>query len=296
VTVAEHSPAADHRPAILWADDFALTGGVSAGIEQLIAAGRLSGTSALVTTRHWPSHARRLLNLRSRIAIGFHLNLTLGGPLGPMPHLAPSGTFPNSARLLELGFAGRLDEAEIAEEITRQLDRFEDMIGQPPDVIDGHHHVHVYPQVRRALLQVLAKRYQGTKPMLRDTADNPLAITFRHASVGRSLGLSLLAIGFGARARALGFPTNLGFSGVSPFDERLPFSRELRRFFRRPGPDHLIMCHPGYADEELARIDTLVARREVELAALFLDSDLPARIRHPSRDAMGHISWGAGNA
>jgi predicted glycoside hydrolase/deacetylase ChbG (UPF0249 family) len=56
------------------------------------------------------------------------------------------------------------------------------------------------------------------------------------------------------------------------------------------------MCHPGYADEELARIDTLVARREVELAALFLDSDLPARIRHPSRDAMGHISWGAGNA
>ncbi len=296
MTDAEQHRPVDHRPAILWADDFAMTGGVSAGIEQLIAAGRLSGTSALVTTRHWRSHARRLLNLRSRIAIGFHLNLTLGAPLGPMPHLAPGGTFPSSGRLLELGFAGWLDEAEIAEEIIRQLDRFEDTIGQPPDVIDGHHHVHVFPQVRRALLRVLTKRYQGAKPMLRDTADSPFAIAFRCASVGKSLGLSLLAIGFGPRARALGFPTNLGFSGVSSFNERLPFTRELRRFFRRPGPDHLVMCHPGYADEELARIDKLVARREVELAALFLVSDLPARIRHPSRDATGHISWGAGNA
>jgi len=296
VAAVEHSQAANHRPIILWADDYAMTGGVSAGIEQLVAAERLSGTSALVTTCHWPSHARRLLHLRSRIAVGFHLNLTLGAPIGRMPHLAPSGTLPRSERLLELGFCGLLDEAEIEEEIIRQLDRFEDTTGCSPDVIDGHHHVHVYPQVRRALLKVLTERYQGPKPMLRDTADRAIAIVFRCASIGKSLGLSLLAGGFGRRARALGFSTNLGFSGVSPFDERMPFARELRRFFLRPGPDHLVMCHPGYVDEELARIDTLVTRREAELATLLLDPSLPARIRHPSRDATGHISWGPVNA
>lgn len=269
-----------------------MTDGVSAGIEELIDAGRLSATSALVTTGYWPSHSRRLLHWRPRAAIGLHFNLTLGEPLGPMPHLAPSGTFPSLQVLLRSAFLGRVDEAEIAAELSRQLDRFEDELGHPPDIVDGHQHVHALPQVRRAVIRVLEHRYPGAKPMLRDPADSPVAIAARGAAVPKALGLAALSAGFGARARALGFTTNKGFSGVSPFDERVPYARELERFLTRPGPLHLIMCHPGYPDDELARLDSLVSRRRTELETLRTDPDLPTRIRRPLRNSANQVSWG----
>ncbi len=281
---------------ILCADDYAMTDGVSDGIEELIAAGRLSATSALVTTRHWPSHARRLVRWRDRIAIGLHFNLTLGEPRGPMPRLAPSGTLPSLQTLLRSALVGRLDEAEIAAELIRQLDAFENELGHPPDIVDGHQHVHALPQVRRAVVSVLARRYPGARPMLRDPADKPVAIAARGAAVGKALGLSALSTGFGARARALGFRTNRGFSGVSPFDERVPYARELERFLVRPGPLHLVMCHPGYPDDELARIDSLVARRRAELETLLRHPDLPARVRLPARDASDQVCWDAPDA
>ena len=280
------------RPAILCADDYGMSDGINAGIGELAATGRLSATSALVTTRHWRDHAGRLAALRPRIAVGLHLNLTLGAPLGPMPHLAPSGTLPPVRTLLGRTLAGRIDDAEVAGEIVRQLDAFEDALGHAPDMIDGHQHVHVFPHIRRVLLRVLTERYPGAKPMLRDIADSPAAIIVRGAAIPKALGLSVLASGFGARARALGFPTNRGFSGVSTFDEQLPYERELRRFFIRPGPLHLVMCHPGYPDEELGRIETLVTRRKAELEALRSARDLPHMILHPRRDETGRIVWG----
>lgn len=291
---ADHVPAARQHEGtvILCADDYAMTEGVSAGIEELAAAERLSATSALVTSRHWPTHARRISRWRPGLAIGLHFNLTLGAPLGPMPHLAPGGTLPPVRDVMRRALLARLDEAEIATELARQLDRFESELGHSPDFIDGHQHVHALPQVRRAVLQVLLGRYPGEKPMLRDPADAPPAIVARGAAVRKALGLSVLSAGFGARARALGFPTNIGFSGVSPFDERIPYAHEFERFLLRPGALHLVMCHPGYPDAELARIDTLVARRRSELDALRTAPDLPARILKPRRAEGKGVSWG----
>jgi len=287
----------DLRPApVLCADDYGMTAGVSAGIEELVWAGRLSAVSALVTRPHWPELAPRLEGLRSRAAIGLHLNLTLGEPLGPMPHLAPSGGFPSVGELLKLSTTGRIDESEIMSEIGRQLDRFEQSMGHAPDMIDGHQHVHAFPQIRRALLRTLSKRYSTTKPLLRDPADWPTAIVLRGTAVPKALMIAAVATGFGRSARRLGFPTNRGFSGVSRFDERIPYARELQRFFVQPGRDHLIMCHPGYPDEELARVDPVVNRRRAELDVLRSHPELPSLIRHLYRDEAGRIRWGAADA
>jgi predicted glycoside hydrolase/deacetylase ChbG (UPF0249 family) len=69
---------------ILCADDYALTEGVSRAIGELAAARRLSATSAMVTTPHWPAMAPRLAVHRGHLAVGVHLNLTLGAPAGAM--------------------------------------------------------------------------------------------------------------------------------------------------------------------------------------------------------------------
>src|SRR5262245_46870642 len=171
---------------LLCADDYALTEGVSRAIGELAAARRLSATSALVTTPHWPAMAQRLVVHRGRIAVGLHLNLTLGAPLGAMPGFAPSGAFPKRDgvfpkrnAVLARALLGLLHPHEIRAEIERQLDAFERHLGFPPDHIDGHEHVHVLSGIRQCLFDVVTRRYPGPKPLLRDPADRRKAIAAR---------------------------------------------------------------------------------------------------------------------
>src|SRR5690349_9625080 len=107
---------------ILCADDYALSPGVARAIGELSAARRLSATSVLVTTTHWPALAPRLSVHRGHLAIGLHFNLTLGAPLGNMRRLAPAGILPKLGRLISGALVGYLDRVEIRDELERQLD------------------------------------------------------------------------------------------------------------------------------------------------------------------------------
>ena len=209
---------------ILCADDYAITEGVSRAIGELAAARRLSATSVLTTSAHWPRMAPRLLVHRGHLSIGLHLNLTLGQPLGHMPRLAPQGTLPPLSSLTVWALGGVLDADEIRAEIARQLDRFEAALGFPPDHIDGHQHVHVLPGIRRALLTEVARRYRVRPPLMRDPSDRLSAILSRRVSAAKALAVAALAIGFSRAARKRGLRTNDSFAGFSRFDERQPYA------------------------------------------------------------------------
>ena len=268
---------------ILCADDYAITEGVSRAIGELAAARRLSATSVLSTSAHWPRLAPRLLVHRGHLSIGLHLNLTLGQPLGHMPRLAPQGTLPPLSSLTIWSLGGVLDTDEIRAEIVRQLDRFEAALGFPPDHIDGHQHVHVLPGIRRALLTVLAQRYRARPPLVRDPSDRVGAIFSRRVAAPKALAVAALAIGFGRAARKRGLHTNDSFAGFSPFDEREPYAAELEQALSMPGERHLVMCHPGHPDAELASLDPVVNRRRMEYDALMANPALMPRIWRPSR-------------
>lgn len=276
---------------ILCADDFALTDGVSRGIGELARAGRLSAASVLVNGRHWPAHAAQLQALRDRIAVGLHFNLTLGRPLGDMPWLCPQGAFPPVGAVVRSSLARHIDSQEIESEFARQLDAFEAGLGAPPDFIDGHQHVHALPVVRTAVLGVLKRRYGGRPMLVRDPADTAAAILGRSAAVKKSLVLATLARGFGDAVKAAGFIANTSFSGVSAFDERKSYRTELDRFFLLPTACHLVMCHPGFVDDELPTLDPVVGRRLDELSVLKGYEGLPELIWHPSRGPDGIIRW-----
>jgi predicted glycoside hydrolase/deacetylase ChbG (UPF0249 family) len=281
---------------ILVADDFGISDGVSRGIEELAAAGRLSATSAIVTLPTWPAagggHGSRLPHLRDRIAIGLHLNLTLGAPLGPMPRLAPDQHFPPHSNVLRRSLTGGLDTNELAAEIVRQLEAFERETGHPPDYLDGHQHVHALPVVRSALLQALQSYDPDRRMFVRDPADRTTAILKRRVSAAKALVISAVSAGFGAMIRKAGFATNMGFSGVSAFGEHTPYATELAAFFRASGPCHLVMCHPGYPDDALAALDPVVGRRRQELDAIMAAPGLDAAIWHVTRDpGTGRVRW-----
>ena len=276
---------------ILCADDYALTPGVSAGIQQLAETHRLSATSALVTTRHWHDHANALRELRQGLAVGLHFNLTLGAPLGPMPWLCPTGTFPALSAVVRASLARHIDGTEVAAEFTRQLDAFEMALTAPPDFVDGHQHVHALPVVRTALLGVLKARYSGRALLVRDPADSAMTIMARGGAAKKALLLATLARGFGDAVRAAGFSANTSFAGVSAFDRSKSYRAELERFFTRASACHLVMCHPGHVDDELPPLDPVADRRADELAATAMLPDLPGRLWHAVRAADGSVRW-----
>jgi predicted glycoside hydrolase/deacetylase ChbG (UPF0249 family) len=277
---------------ILCADDYGITAGVCDGIDELVAADRLSATSAIVTLPSWTDCGKRLGRLRERIAIGLHVNLTLGAPLGEMPTLAPAGRVPGLRQLLAACFSARVDREEISAEVSRQIARFEEVTGHAPDFIDGHQHVHVLPGIRRGFLQAIGASLRERRPLIRDPDDSAANIVRRRCATGKALGLAALAIGFGAQVRKAGFPTNHGFAGASAFDPSASYAHELARACSYPGRRHLVMCHPGYPDAELAALDAVVDRRRDELDAILSFPALPETIWHAGkRDGNGLPLW-----
>jgi len=263
------------RPVLLVADDFAFTESVSATIVDLIAKSRLSATSAMTNRPHWAKWARPLREHAERADAGVHLNLTAGAPLGPMPVLAPEGRFPALRVVGRLAVTSAAARREIADEFARQIEAFTAHYGARPAFLDGHQHVHALPGVRGALFRALERFGRDVRPHLRDPADTPGRITARGVAVAKAHAVAALAAGFGRTARRHGFPVNHGFAGFSPFDPARDFRQDFRRFLMAPGRDHLVMVHPGAADDaELAALDTVVATRPQEAAYLASDAFL----------------------
>jgi predicted glycoside hydrolase/deacetylase ChbG (UPF0249 family) len=269
---------------ILNADDYAMTRGISEGILALAEAGRLSATSAVVTTDHWRSDAGAAIRLRGRIAVGLHFNLTFGKPLGPMPRLAPDGTIPSPDVLIGRAVSRRIDRNEISAEIERQLDRFEEAAGYPPDFVDGHHHAHILPGIRDELVAVLNRRFPNGGPLVRDPSDKATAILRRRVATGKAVPVAILSLGLRRLVEASHFAVNVGFSGFSTFGT-VPYAKEFEAFLVALGPRPMIMCHPGLPDDELGDSDTIRHRRAEELQVLTKREDIPGLIWRPSRAA-----------
>ncbi|MET0746280.1 MAG: ChbG/HpnK family deacetylase [Microvirga sp.] len=256
------------RPVVLCADDVGMTDGISRGIAELAGLGRLSATSVMSNMPAWGRNAGFLEVLKGRIGIGLHLNLTVGQPLAPMPCLAPHGTFPPLGRLLRGTALRAYPPAELGGEIERQLDAFEERHGAAPDFVDGHQHVHVLPGIRAALLRVLAGRGQAGRLWLRDPSDGVRAILKRGIGAGKALTVRTLATSFRRDAAAAGFETNVGFSGFSPLEDETDAGLVLRAAFETLGSKPVVMCHPGYRDDELRSLDPAVESRPAELTFL----------------------------
>jgi len=280
---------------LLVADDFGLSEGVTSGISKLATARRISGTSALVTLPRWRQDGARLAQLRGDVAIGLHFNLTLGAPLGTMASLAPSGQLPDIGTLVRSAVLGRIDRGEVAAEAERQLRRFEDGCGFKADFIDGHQHAHALAGVREGLITAIGNVYRDapSKPLVRVPADRALALLQRPGARGKALMLAMLASGFSKSLAAAGLPFNTSFAGVTGFaDKEAGVRHDLDAAANAArGGLHLVMCHPGVPDAELAALDPITTRRAVELDILASDNVLTARLYHPVRGADGTIDW-----
>jgi predicted glycoside hydrolase/deacetylase ChbG (UPF0249 family) len=145
----------------LCADDFGWAPAADRGILKLAQAGRLTDVSCLVNGPRWPQAGRDLAGLavvrQGRVRTGLHVNLTEGRPLSPeLAALWPQ--FPSLESLIVDAHLRRLPVAALRAELQSQFDAYVQARGRAPNHVDGHQHVHHLPQVREALLALLAPR------------------------------------------------------------------------------------------------------------------------------------------
>jgi hypothetical protein len=255
-------------PRRIWlcADDYGISPGVNAAIRELISRGRINATSVMMPAPNFGSdEAAALDTLNSgekRAALGLHVTLT--GPFKPISEgFTPlhDGRFLPLNDLLRAAMSRRLQSELLVIEIASQVRTFIDAFGRPPDFLDGHQHVHLFPQVRDAFLKVIAEgapdswvRQCGRARPVRRLHDR------------KALTLDILSVAFRRKARQLGIAFNPAFAGTYSFNAKAKFAKLFPRFLSGLPDGGLVMCHPGFVDAELKALDPLTTLREHEFA------------------------------
>lgn len=260
----------------LCADDYGISNSVNVAIRDLVVRGRINATSAMVVApslQRSEAAALDVLNARERrVAIGLHVTLT--APFRPLSKgFAPvrKGAFPSLERTLLQACLARLNPDALAEEIACQLRHFVETFGRAPDFIDGHQHVHLFPQVRDIVLKLAKERAPGAWVRQCGSAQSIV----RRIRDRKGLVLDVLSRHFRRRAAALGVHTNPAFAGTYDFRKDANFADAFPRFLERLPDGGVVMCHPGFVDAELQKLDPLTTLREHEFA-YFSDDAFPA--------------------
>lgn len=253
---------------ILCADDYGMTLGINRAIRELIALGSLNATSVMMPGAACDRNEIDALKAAadsSHCEIGLHVTLT--APFHPLtPHFMPlqSGAFLPLGKLMRASLLRRLDVAILRSEIDAQLAAFMTVFGRPPDFVDGHQHVQLFPQIRDAFLQ--AVNHATPDAWVRQCGR-------RSSSGGRKLNLKALILdtlstSFRARAARAGLRTNPAFAGAYDWTRPIDFGKLVAGFIDGMPEGGVMMCHPGYVDDELRQIDGLTDMREAERAFL----------------------------
>lgn len=270
---------ADLRRIRVCADDYGMAPGVDDAIGELIARRRLNATSVMVVA---PSFHRGKAASLSAIAAGpgaaIGLHLTLTAPFRPLTRFWPQrdGAFPGLADLLHISLLRRLDRPALAAEISAQFQAFAVAFGRPPDFVDGHQHVQLFPQVRD---EVLAAMKRGAPNAWLRQCGSARSL-WQLAGDRKGLLLDWLSRAVRKRAQAHAVAVNPAFAGTYDFRADAEFAVLFPRFLQDMAADGVIMCHPGFVDAELRSLDPLTDLREQEYRYLASDDFLTALDTH----------------
>jgi len=264
---------------IVNADDLGWTAGVNRGVAEAHRNGIVTSTSLLANGEAFDDAVIVAHGLPA-LGVGVHLNLTDGAPVAGAK-AAPSlvdenGGMSGGPEQLLLRLARRkLKLADVEREWEAQIQKIR-AAGISPTHLDGHKHVHMLPGLFPIALK-LAKKHS-----VRAIRISSEASSLRVALSGKSgkdsgvklkqgiqaRGLKLLAGDARKLANKAGIETTDYFCGIAQTGV-LSKDGVLELLQNLPKGTTELMCHPGYADEDLARSRTrLQQSRSTELAIL----------------------------
>jgi predicted glycoside hydrolase/deacetylase ChbG (UPF0249 family) len=287
---------------VVVADDFGIGPETSRGILELAAEGVVTGTVLLVNSPYAADGVRAWRQSGVPLEMGWHPCLTLDPPVVPPDRVrslvGPDGCLWPLGRFLTRLHLGQICPLEIETELHAQYQRYLEIVGRPPALVNSHQHTALFGPVGDILLRVLA-HWKAT-PYLRRVRE-PWSMLRRipGARVKRAV-LTALGRRHARQQDAAGLPGNDWLAGITdpPWVADPDFF--ARWLSRVPGRRVELACHPGYWDETLINRDCglddgLLQRRVDELHllrrpsfsqawrragfTLVAPSDLAARVR-----------------
>jgi len=266
------------RNLIVNADDLGWTAGVNRGIADAHRNGIVTSASLLANGSAFDDGVRTARALPG-LGVGVHLNLSDGFPTAPADQvrslLRPEGRFAGGPEslLLRLGTKS-LVAKEVETEWDAQIGKVRDA-GIQPSHLDGHKHVQMLPGLFAVALR-LAKKH-GIPAMRVSHEASPLrsALTGGSDPSGvllkqgvQARGLKLLARDARAMAERAGISTADYFCGIAQTGV-LTKAGVAKLLENLPEGTTELMCHPGYADDDLRQSGTrLQESRQAELQIL----------------------------
>jgi len=264
---------------IVNADDLGWTEGVNRGIVEAHRKGLVTSTSLLANGRAFESALLAARN-NPELGVGVHLNLSDGPPTAAAESVAgllnATGELEGGPENLLLRIAGRsLPLEEVEREWDAQIGKIR-AAGVNPTHLDGHKHVHMLPGLFEVALRLAKKNGIGAirisheqswlRTVLSSGGSQKAGVVLKQGVQAR--GLKLLAPDAREMAERAGIATTNFFCGIAQTGE-----------LTRAGVEHLLeslpegttelMCHPGYADDDLRNSRTrLQNSRELELRIL----------------------------
>lgn len=266
------------RNLIVNADDLGWSEGVNRGIAEAYRHGIVTSASLLANGAAFAS-AVQLVKAMPGLGVGVHLNLSDGLPCAVRQTvtslLNDDGAFAGGPETLLLRKARRgLDAREVEYEWEAQIVRLKSA-GIVPTHLDGHKHVHMLPGLFEIALR-LAKHH-GIASIRVAHEDSRLRAALAAGQYNSGIvmkqgvqarGLKLLAQNARRLAARAGISTSDYFCGIAQTGE-LTLEGVARFLQMLPEGTTELMCHPGFADEELRSSATrLRDSRRQELAIL----------------------------
>ncbi len=254
---------------IINADDFGISSGVNQGIIKAFQDGILTSSTMMVNMGKTSKEASILALKNPRLGIGLHLNLTCGKPILPpdeIPSLVNSrGYFYNLRSLIIKLSLGMISTEDIKSEFDAQIKRLRKW-GIETTHIDSHQHIHVHPKILKVLVDI-AKENKIEKIRYPSQKKSINRFPFKQQNIKRILIKYLLKINGKLIFKKKLIVTN-HFFGISEMESNNKLEVFKKLLISVKDGITEIMCHPGYCDEQLLKIDNYTFPREEELQAL----------------------------
>lgn len=229
---------------VLCADDYGQDQTISQGIRHLIEKNRLTAVSCMVNTNYWEEEGNKLRIYSNLIDAGLHLNLTEGKACSALFKSHYGQCLPNLKTLLCKAYLRRLDQRVIEAELLAQLDRFEAIWGGLPGFIDGHQHIHQFPIIRAALINIYESKLKRVRTYIRNIKQKH-HLTDYFLNPKKYLIQALGSKSLNHLLRKHDIPHNQSFAGIYRFKEAADYRQKFKKFCNEINDMGLIMSHPG---------------------------------------------------
>jgi predicted glycoside hydrolase/deacetylase ChbG (UPF0249 family) len=233
---------------VVTADDVGLHPGMTLGALEAHEEGIVTACSVVANGRAFEDAVERLRD-HPKLDVGVHLTLVGERPLSPSERvrslLGRDGAFlPNFRAFTRRYLLGRINAAEVEEELRRQIERLL-AAGLTVVHVNSHQHLHVLPKIFEIVLR-LAEEY-GIGFIRVPNA--PAAGRFSW----RSLEISVLnRIGGRARRKLSGTPIRTVDRTVGVLDAGRLTPEKLSQILAHVEGITELVCHPGLGDQSLS--------------------------------------------